>query len=251
MKLNHGLHLAYCTNVHRGEDWAETFEALEKHTLAVKQRVCPDQPFAIGLRLSNRASEELSHPHTLDQFKLWLKLHNCYVFTINGFPFGRFHGGRVKEQVYRPDWTSPERLAYTNRLFDLLAQLVPPGVEGSVSTLPGSFKEFITSAEQEKAIRDNIWFCVEHIAALSARTGRKLHLGLNPNRSAGSRTPPKPSVSSNNSAPNIPTIRASTNTSGSTTTPAISLWNLKNRKTPSAHCKKKASRSANFTSVPR
>ena len=180
MKLNHGLHLAYCTNIHRGEDWAETFAALNTHTLAVKQRVCPDGPFAIGLRLSNRASEELSHPHTLDQFKLWLKLHNCYVFTINGFPFGRFHGGLVKEHVYRPDWTAHERLAYTNRLFDLLAQLVPADVEGSVSTLPGSFKEFITSAEQEKSIRDNIWRCVEHIAAVSARTGRKLHLGVEP-----------------------------------------------------------------------
>ena len=22
MKLNHGLHLAYCTNIHRGEHWA-------------------------------------------------------------------------------------------------------------------------------------------------------------------------------------------------------------------------------------
>ncbi len=113
-------------------------------------------------------------------FQKWLDDNHCYVFTINGFPFGRFHGGRVKEQVYRPDWTSPERLVYTTRLFDLLAKLVPPGVEGSVSTLPGSFKEFITNTDQEKAIRDNIWRCVEHIADVSERTGRKLHLGLEP-----------------------------------------------------------------------
>jgi hypothetical protein len=86
----------------------------------------------------------------------------------------------VKEQVYRPDWTSPERLAYTNRLFDLLAQLVPPGVEGSVSTLPGSFKEFVTAPEQEQLIRDNLWRCVEHIADASRATGRSLHLGLEP-----------------------------------------------------------------------
>ena len=49
----------------------------------------------------------------------------------------------MKEQVYAPDWTTPERVEYTNRLFDILAQLVPEGVEGSVSTVPGSFKEFI------------------------------------------------------------------------------------------------------------
>jgi len=180
MKLNHGLHLAYCTNVHRGEDWAETFEALNGHTLAVRRRVCPDRPYAIGLRLSAQAARELSDSAVLRAFQGWLERNNCYVFTINGFPFGRFHGTRVKEQVYLPDWTSPERLAYTNLLFDLLAQLVPPGVEGSVSTLPGSFKEFITRPDQAEAIRDNIWRCVEHVAALSERTGKPLHLGLEP-----------------------------------------------------------------------
>ena len=66
------------------------------------------------------------------------------------------------------------------RLFDLLAQLLPPGMEGSVSTLPGSFKDFITAPEQERAIRDNIWHCVEHCARLSERTGRSFHLGLEP-----------------------------------------------------------------------
>ncbi len=178
--MNHGLHLAYCTNIHRGENWRETFASLEQSTLAVRAQVCAGKPYAIGLRLSQRAAQELSDAATLREFKNWLAQHDCYVFTINGFPFGQFHGARVKEQVYRPDWTSPERLAYTNLLFDLLAQLVPPGLDGSVSTLPGSFKEFITHPEQKKEIRDNLWRCVEHIAALSERTGRKLHLGVEP-----------------------------------------------------------------------
>jgi hypothetical protein len=180
MKLNHGLHLAYCTNIHRGETWEETFGSLQLHTLAVREQVCPGKPYAIGLRLSDRAARELSAPPALLEFQKWLERNQCYVFTINGFPFGQFHGGRVKEQVYRPDWTSPERLAYTNLLFDLLGQLVPRDVEGSVSTLPGSFKEFITSPAQEQQIRDNLWRCVEHIAGLSERTGVKLHLGVEP-----------------------------------------------------------------------
>ncbi|EEF59189.1 metabolite traffic protein EboE [Pedosphaera parvula] len=180
MKLNHGLHLAYCTNIHRGENWQETFDSLKKYALAVRQQVCPDKPYAIGLRLSNTAAQELKEPGRLSAFKGWLEENNCYVFTINGFPFGRFHGSRVKEQVYRPDWTSRERLDYTNLLFEIIAELVPAGVEGSVSTLPGSFKEFITNPEQEREIRKNIWACVEHIAALSKRTGKKLHLGLEP-----------------------------------------------------------------------
>ncbi len=180
MILKHGLHLAYCTNVHRGETWAETFDSLDTHTLRVKERVQPNGRYAIGLRLSDQASRELADAKTLLAFQCWLDQHDCYVFTINGFPFGQFHGTRVKENVYLPDWTASRRLDYTTRLFDLLAQLIPSGVEGSVSTLPGSFKDFITSPEQERAIRDNVWRCVEHIAKLSERTGKQFHLGLEP-----------------------------------------------------------------------
>ena len=180
MKLKHGLHLAYCTNIHRGEDWAQTFDSLQKHTLAVRRRVCPMGAYAIGLRLSDRAARELSEPAVLAGFRQWLADENCYVFTINGFPFGDFHDTRVKEQVYVPDWTSQERLEFTCRLFDLIAALVPEEVEGSVSTSPGSFKEFIRDESQEQAIRDNLWKCVEHIAALSDSTGKTLHLGLEP-----------------------------------------------------------------------
>jgi sugar phosphate isomerase/epimerase len=180
MNLAHGLHLAYCTNVHPGENWAETLAALERWTLRVKEQIAPNSAYAIGLRLSDQASRELVDPARLLAFQRWLERHQCYVFTINGFPFGRFHDTRVKEEVYRPDWTDPLRLEYTNRLFDLLVELLPPGLEGSVSTLPGSFKEFIRAPEQEEVIRDNVWCCVEHIARTCERTGRQMHLGLEP-----------------------------------------------------------------------
>jgi hypothetical protein len=180
MKLNHGLHLAYCTNIHRGESWRETFGSLKTHTLAVRERVCPRTPFAIGLRLSHQAAMELYDPKKLLEFQRWLEKNSCYVFTINGFPYGQFHGARVKEQVYAPDWTSNARLAYTNLLFDLLAKLLPAGIEGSVSTVPGSFKEFIRTSEQQKLIRENLWRGVEYISRLSEKSKRKLHLGLEP-----------------------------------------------------------------------
>jgi hypothetical protein len=180
MKLTHDLHLAYCTNIHRAESWPETQAALQEFTMAVRERVCPGQPYAIGLRLSDLASRELSRGGALLEFRRWLDRNNCYIFTINGFPYGQFHGRRVKEQVYRPDWTSDGRVDYTNRLFDLLGQLVPPGIEGSVSTVPGSFKEFITGEDQIWRIQENIFRCVEHVARVSGQTGRRLHLGLEP-----------------------------------------------------------------------
>ena len=56
MRLPRGQHLAYCTNIHPAETWPETLAALEEHTLAVRARVCPNQPFGIGLRLAQVAA---------------------------------------------------------------------------------------------------------------------------------------------------------------------------------------------------
>ena len=180
MRLKDNRHLAYCTNVHPAESWDETLQSLNRWTLSIKEQLGNPEPYAIGLRLSDEASRQLTDAKRLLDFQRWLDRHGCYVFTINGFPYGRFHGTRVKEQVYAPDWTSSDRLDYTQRLFDLLARLLPPSVEGSVSTLPGSFKEFIRDAGQVQRIKDNLWSCVEHIDRLCERTRAVLHLGLEP-----------------------------------------------------------------------
>ena len=72
MRLREEIHLAYCTNIHRGENWAQTFETLKKYTLAVRDRVEPKEAYAIGLRLGDQASRELSERATLAEFRRWL-----------------------------------------------------------------------------------------------------------------------------------------------------------------------------------
>ncbi len=110
MRLSHGIHLAYCTNIHRGGDWPETFRSLNEHTLRVRDRLSAGKPYAIGLRLGDTASRQLGQVDELDRFREWLDKNNCYVFTINGFPYGDFHGTRFMEQVYWLDWTTNVRL---------------------------------------------------------------------------------------------------------------------------------------------
>lgn len=180
MLLNHDIHLGYCTNIHRGETWAETFRGLRDYTMRVRERVADGKPYGIGLRLSEIAARELSDPPKLAEFKHWLEANDSYVFTINGFPFGAFHGSRVKEQVFRPDWTTKARLDYTNLLFDILADLLPKDVSGSVSSLPGSHKEFGIGPDELDAIFANLKACREHVEVLSEKTGHDLHLGLEP-----------------------------------------------------------------------
>lgn len=186
MKLKSGHHLAYCTNVHRGETWSQTLDSLQEFTLNVKSRVLhthPEKPsnFAIGLRLSAAAAEELLNPNQLTAFRSWLTDNGCYLFTINGFPYGEFHGVRVKEQVYAPDWTQLSRLKYTQNLFQILNTLAPTDIPISVSTLPGSFKEFIHSKDQEDLIFKHIWDLVDFLDKLQQESGRAdMTLGLEP-----------------------------------------------------------------------
>ncbi|MFT5883467.1 MAG: hypothetical protein ACI9FG_001982, partial [Crocinitomicaceae bacterium] len=183
MKLSSNIHLSYCTNIHPAETWGETLTVLKNHTLAVRDKVIAarglehETPFAIGLRLSEKAASELLQGNQLDDFIAWLEKENTYVYTINGFPYGAFHGTRVKEKVYQPDWTTPERLSYTLELFNIIAELAPADAGGSVSTLPGSFKEFDADEDQ---MFENLYACAMHIELLSEQYEKDLHLGLEP-----------------------------------------------------------------------
>ena len=178
-----GAHLTYCTNIHRGETWAETRAALERNLPAVKRRVAPNLQMGVGLRLSNVASETLAREAgELTQFKAFLAEHGLYVFTINGFPYGPFHGTRVKEDVYQPDWRFPERLAYSNRLADLLLALLPEdaAIDGSISTVPATFRPLGASAEALHRIQDNLLQHAAYLVRLRQRSGRTITLALEP-----------------------------------------------------------------------
>ena len=118
-----------------------------------------------------------SFPNGHSPISRWLDENGCYV-NDQWISLGRFTEAGSKSRFIR--LTTDERLEYTNRLFDLLAQLVPVGIEGSVSTVPCSFKEFIRTEEQVRRMRANLWRCVEHIARLSGQSGKQLHLGLEP-----------------------------------------------------------------------
>ena len=139
-------HLTYCTNIHPGETWDEVKGNLARHVLAVKRRVAPDRPFGVGLRLSASAAATLRDEGERAALRAFLIQHGLYVFTINAFPYGAFHGQQVKASVYQPDWRDPARRMYSESSADLLADLLAdlPSAEqplgGSISTVPGGFR---------------------------------------------------------------------------------------------------------------
>ncbi|RYD35559.1 MAG: hypothetical protein EOP87_07165, partial [Verrucomicrobiaceae bacterium] len=127
--------------------------------------------------LSAVAVAELLEGDHLEKFRAWLEETGTYVFTINGFPYGSFHGTRVKEQVFLPDWTDRARLEYTKNLFRILAAIAQPGTGASVSTLPGSHKTF---HPQEGPILAHLVELALFLDELAREHGTDFHLGLEP-----------------------------------------------------------------------
>ncbi len=184
MLISDKFHLTYCTNIHPGENWELTKDSLEEYIPQIKSKVAAKESFGVGLRLSDKASRELGTEEHLEIFKEWLDANGLYVFTMNGFPYGNFHDEKVKDLVHAPDWTTNERVAYTKRLFDQLAYLIPDKVSGGISTSPISYKHWHTTpdlmqiAYQKGA--SNITEIILHLLELEQETAKYLHLDIEP-----------------------------------------------------------------------
>ncbi|MEH2373659.1 metabolite traffic protein EboE [Nostoc sp.] len=182
---NSNFHLTYCSNIHPGESWLEVFANLDKYIPKLKSRLSPKAPFGIGLRLADAAAKQLLESNNLAKFQAWLTQENLYVFTLNGFPYGGFHRQVVKDHVYTPDWSTQERLNYTLNLTEILASLLPEGLDGGISTLPLSYKPWwgkdqaILSIVLNKSCF-NIASVVVEMIRISEETGKLLHIDLEP-----------------------------------------------------------------------
>lgn len=169
------LPLAYCTNVHPCRAVADVPTMLDTHALVVRQR-CGFE-ISVGLWLPEVAVADPAAGATVADA---LARRGLTCHTLNAFPFGDFHGARVKEQVYLPDWADRRRLDYTLACARLLAALLPPGGEGSISTLPLGFKGFGSGQDFLVAASDALLATARELATIEAATGRMIRLALEP-----------------------------------------------------------------------
>lgn len=183
--------LPYCLNIHPGESLAAVRDAITTHAVAVKARVSPAHAYPLGLRLSNAAAQELLSPSapSLEDFEELLAQHDLTVSCINGFPYGAFHGTAVKTAVYEPDWSKPERLAYTGRLAEILSFLLPEGATGNISTVPIGYRNPspTESGKRAGAEEQRMAVCVRQLVVmarilndLSVHENREVVLALEP-----------------------------------------------------------------------
>ena len=176
---------AYCTNVVAGRTIRETCEHVERVFVPVRDRVCPTGMLPLGLWLSARSAEQLAESIGGGaELRDRLAAVGLSIVTLNGFPYQDFHGSEVKLRVYEPHWANTRRALHTQRLADLLPDLLMPGTRtASISTLPLGWRALfsqegcgasigIASALLEQTVR--------HLARIEDQTGIRITVDLEP-----------------------------------------------------------------------
>jgi hypothetical protein len=182
MNLGKGLgHLTYSTLVHQTDNWEQLWKSVNTYLPAVKARVAPHEKFGVCLRTSAPSAELLSaEPSKVADLKKFFADNDLYLYTANAFVYGVFKKQVIKEDVYEPDWATPERREYTKKVANLLAELAPEGINPSIQSAPLGFKPKVTGEDVVEAYTSNVIDVVAHLVELKKKTGKTVTLGLEP-----------------------------------------------------------------------
>jgi sugar phosphate isomerase/epimerase len=173
------LPLSYCTNVHPGRTLAEIEQGLDRYT--VKMAAGYGAPLAAGLWLAAPVVKELlAVDPKCSRFAEGLARRGLTCHTLNAFPYGDFHSPRVKEQVYKPSWAERQRLEFTVSAARVLARLLPPNVEGSISTSPLGFPGIDSYPEFFGHCEENLIAAAVLLQSIEEETGRTIRLAVEP-----------------------------------------------------------------------
>lgn len=156
--------------------WGDTLKAIDE----TRRELGTKDPLGLSLSLDSVAAAAIQNPAALEALRADLAQKNAYVITINGSLHRSPPAGILKEKAFQPDWRTQVRRVYTARLADLLAALLPEGTSGSIQTIPGSWKAWIIRPDDaDRMVRE--WMdTVVHLDGLVDRTGRVIHVGLEP-----------------------------------------------------------------------
>lgn len=174
------LLLGYSTNVHPGEDLRQLYRSLREYTVPIRDRVFGRRPAGLELRLGIGAARELKRRGAREELAGFLRDSGLQVFSINAYPLLDFHQRRVKESAYRPPWTERARALWTRTIAGIFADLLEPGVVGSISTLGGSYRAWGNGPREHGKIARHYLEVVEALAEIEDRTGKRIVIAAEP-----------------------------------------------------------------------
>ncbi|HFL8824107.1 MAG TPA: metabolite traffic protein EboE [Candidatus Azoamicus sp. OHIO1] len=178
----HKYNLTYCLNVFKSKNWEETLYNIKIFVSNIK-KTYPNKEIGIGLCISNSISKELIKKRNLLDLIILIKNENIYIPSINGFVYKKFHQKSIKDKIYIPEWTSNSRILYTKLLIKILKELLPKNVNGSITTLPISYKPWINKKNKTYIFYKssiNISKIIDILININKKYKKLIHLDIEP-----------------------------------------------------------------------
>ncbi|MDE0866712.1 MAG: metabolite traffic protein EboE [Rubripirellula sp.] len=170
--------IGYCTNVHAGVDLSSICNNLDEFAVPARDASGADE-LGVGLWIPAQAAGELTN--SVANFSKFLTERRLRAFTINGFPFDNFHQPVVKYAVYKPTWWQQERLDYTRKLADILAELLPESeAVGSISTLPIAWADEHASDENLAIAGASFRELAAYLQTIEEKQGKRIVVAIEP-----------------------------------------------------------------------
>jgi hypothetical protein len=177
MLINNKYNLTYCSNIFKDKNLNNLKKNIEKFLKKIKQ--INMDPIGISLCLSNNLSKTLIKNKIIKNLNLWLKEHNIYVSSINGFVYKDFHEKNIKENIYLPDWTSLNRVKFYKKIIFISEKLHSINDDFSISVMPITYKKWIKNYNLPYVFyKSSVNF--SYLLKILIKLNKNIHLDIEP-----------------------------------------------------------------------
>lgn len=175
--------LTYCTNVHPADDLAAAEIVYREQAAPTLRASLGEGRLCLGAWWpADVATELASDDAVLARHGDLCEELGVVPMSLNLFPMGRFHGTRVKEAVYEPDWSDDARLQFTLNAARAVARLLQRfGLDyGVMSTVPLGYRGASRDRVPTAGYAENLFRAATALEGIAQETGVRLVLALEP-----------------------------------------------------------------------
>lgn len=171
---------AFCSNLLPQESLDDLLPALLTFAKGVRQQ--SEVPLlGIDLRLGLQAITQANQRSDLADWRQRFQEAGLVITTLNAFPLLPFQSDVVKDQAYRPDWGSTDRLKASISAIAIADQLSHEADEiCTISTLPGSYRPWAEAEADPLTMARHLGQWVVAAWHHRQRGGRRVVLAIEP-----------------------------------------------------------------------
>ena len=170
------MHITHAGVIRPVTSFADLQSTIATSLAAINKALSEDSPVVVSVRLSQAAlTDELL---TAESLRALLAEHNLGLKGISAVSIS----GGAKEQVHHPDWRTEERLGFMFPALNLAAEFATPEHEIGVTTNALSYRRWVDvdMPGNWAALTLNVIRVVQHLVGIHDRTGKILHIDLEP-----------------------------------------------------------------------